>query len=432
MSTRCIALVDVNNFYVSCERLFRPDLMNLPVIVLSNNDGCVVARSEEAKVLGVPMGVPWFRVRELVKNSGITVFSSNYPLYADLSHRVMSLLSTFSSSQEIYSIDESFLDLTGMSSQMEQYGQVIRKRVDQWVGLPVSIGMGPTKTLAKLANYLAKKRPVYRGVCDLGAMSSGQMESIFASIPVSEVWGIGRRTTELLERVHIRTVAHLRELDTTVARRRFSIVLERVVKELQGISCLDLEQILPAGRQQIICSRSFSHPLTGLNEIKEAIALYTERAAEKLRLQCSLAGRIQVFIQASLFKPEERRHSYAVTLSLSLPTDDTACLVRNAFLALEKLYRPESRYVKAGVMLMELHSKSHRQSVLFGVSEEVQSAKRRDQLMNVMDGINHRWGKHILGLGWSGLAKPRPWVMKQDYKSPGYTTDWQQLPVVKA
>ncbi|MDE3022024.1 MAG: Y-family DNA polymerase [Pseudomonadota bacterium] len=428
---RSIALVDVNNFYVSCERLFRPDLACRPVVVLSSNDGCVVARSAEAKVLGVPMGEPWFRVRWLAEKHGIIVFSSNYALYANLSNRVMSLLSRFSSHQEIYSIDESFLDLTSMHVDMEQYGRMMQERVHQWTGLPVCVGFGATKTLAKLANHVAKKYPVYQGVCDLGSFSPDQLDGLFASIAVKEVWGIGRNLTESLGRMHIHTVADLRQTDAVTLRNRFSVILERTVKELHGISCLGLEEMAPV-RKQVISSGSFGHPVASLDELKEAIALYMGRAAEKLRQQHSVAGGIQVFIRTSPFKSGEPQYSRGVTLPLSVPTDDTLQLVRAAFSGLRQVYRVGYHYVKAGVMLMELSPKNQQQGLLFETGDSTFSSERRNRLMTVMDDINRRWGKHTVEPGWAGLNKRRYWAVRSGHQSPGYTTNWQELPVARA
>ncbi|SEQ32290.1 DNA polymerase V [Nitrosomonas ureae] len=273
MSNRSIALIDVNNFYVSCERVFNPKLEDRPVVVLSNNDGCAVARSNEVKALGVKMGQPWFQLKDLARKHGIIAYSSNYTLYADMSNRVMSILAIFSPNQEIYSIDECFLDLTGFKRVSPiVYGQRIRKCIRQWTGLPVCVGIGSTKTLAKLANHIAKKNPEFNGVCDLNAMSLRQQEDWFRKIEVGEIWGIGRRLAPKLHEIGIRTVLDLKTASPSQLRARFSVVMEKIIREINGTACIELEEMNPP-KKQIVSSRSFGIPVSDLASLEESVTL---------------------------------------------------------------------------------------------------------------------------------------------------------------
>jgi len=303
MRKRIFVLVDGNNFYVSCERVFNPRLEGQPVVVLSNNDGCAIARSQEAKALGIAMGQPWFQIRHMERKYGLTAFSSNYALYADMSNRMMGILSQFAPAQEVYSIDECFLDLTGLNVDLTAHGHALRDRVKQWIGIPTCVGIGHSKTQAKLANHIAKKRPEWNGVCDLSSLPESTVNELMASIDVGEVWGVGQKLTERLNALGIQTVLDLKRADPKVIQRRFSVVLERTVWELRGIACLRLEDISPP-RQQIISSRSFGRPVTELNELKEAVTAYMSRAAEKLRRQGSIAQALHVHIRTSPFRED--------------------------------------------------------------------------------------------------------------------------------
>lgn len=425
------ALVDCNNFYASCEKLFDPRLEGKPVVVLSNNDGCVVARSAEAKALGVPMGAPWHQLRELATREGIIAYSSNYALYADMSNRVVEVLGQFSANLEVYSIDESFLDLSGYhglsSAGLHGYGVEIRRRVAQWLGLAVCVGIGTSKTLAKLANHCAKKGLAGRdGVCDFTVMSEAKLSNLFATIPVDEVWGVGRRISDRLHEMGIETVRDLRDADAETIRARFSVVLERTVRELRGVSCVDLEEVAPT-KQQIMSSRSFGQYVYDLDELREAVASYIAKAAEKLRAQDSFAGAVQVYIRTNPFKPKEPQYQRAVTLPLPEPTADTRVLSRFAINILKGIYRPGYAYQKAGVMLTELQRRKLRQQSLFaheGGDERAQS------VMNAMDSINAKWGRGTVRISAEGLNKA--WQMRRGRLSPAYTTSWQELPAVKA
>lgn len=423
------ALIDCNNFYVSCERVFDPALEGRPVVVLSNNDGCCVARSNEVKALGVKMGTPWFQLQDLAKRHGIIARSSNYTLYADMSNRVMGILAGFSPHQEIYSIDECFLDLTGFTHiDLTGYGQAMRTRISRWVGLPVCVGIGPSKTLAKLANHVAKKRTQYNGVFDYGLLTASEQAALLESIAVSEVWGVGGRTTARLQQRGIETVLALREADPKTLRREFGVTLERTLRELRGESCLDLEEFNPP-KQQIICSRSFGKPVLRIEELREAVTAYTMRASEKLRAQNSVAGSIHVFVNTNLFKPNEPRYQAGLSLPLPVPTSDALALAKVALSGLELIYRPGYRYQKAGVMLMELDSARSRQCQLFG-ELEAGDTERRKRLMKTLDEVNHRMGKDALRIAGEGLRQR--WKVRADYKSPCYTTRWDELPEVSA
>ena len=421
-----IALVDVNNFYVSCERVFNPALENRPVVVLSNNDGCCVSRSNEAKALGVKMTEPWFKLKDLAQQHSIVAYSSNYTLYADMSNRVMKLLADMCPDQEVYSI-ECFLNLNAFSQlDLTTFGQAMRQRIKQWLGLPVCVGIGATKTLAKLANHIAKKRPGFDSVCDLARLSASQTDALFASIDVSEVWGVGRRTTQRLADMGIHSVAALRAADAKVLRQRFSVVMERTVLELQGVPCIAMEHQPPA-KQQIMASRSFGRPVTSLAELSQAVTTYTTRAAEKLRRQHSVAALLQVFIQTNRFKPEEPQQSEGISVALPEASADTRHLVQYALRGLTRLYRPGYRYGKAGVMLSGLTPAMNKQATLFGNdAAEQQSAL----LMKTLDAINLAMGKESLYLAGAGI-QPR-WRMRRENKSPHYTTRWDELAIAHA
>ncbi len=419
---RQIALIDVNNFYVSCERVFNPKLQNKPVVVLSNNDGCAVARSNEVKALGVAMGAPWFKFKDLAKQHGIIAFSSNYALYADMSNRVMSLLSKYSPDQEVYSIDESFLDLTEFRSRnLEQYGQSMRKEILQGLGLPVCVGIGETKTLSKLANHCAKKRPEFNSVCNLNTMTSESVNQMFSEIEVGEVWGIGRKLAPKLNALGINTVLDLKLANPERLRQQFSVVMEKTIRELNGAVCIELEEIAPP-KKQILSSRSFGHPVSDYNSLAESVTLYMSRAAEKLRRQQSYAGSVYIFIRTSPFRDNETFYRNGRTISLPSPTDDTRQLVNVALWGLKQIYVPNLNYAKAGVMLSELVPAQGVQTDLFSMQTVT---PKSDQLMATLDSINKKMGKESIKLASEGFS--RPWKMKQENKSPCYTTCWDDL-----
>jgi DNA polymerase V len=416
------ALVDGNNFYVSCERVFNPGLEGKPVVVLSNNDGCAVARSNEVKALGVKMGRPWFQMRDLSKRHGIVALSSNYALYADMSNRMMAVLAQFSPDQEIYSIDECFLGLDGFSHlDLVEYGQTIRQRVKQWVGIPVCVGIAKTKTLTKLANHCAKKFLAGQdGVCDFTRLSAEDQFRLFSGIHVGEVWGVGPRLIQQLAEMGITTVEALRMANSETLRSRFSVVLERTIRELNGISCLSLEEAAP-NKQQIISSRSFGTYVYDLVPLREAVASYIAIAAEKLRAQHSLANMVQVYIRTNPHKEEHPQYQRGLTIPLPESTDDTLRLTRAALWGLKRIYRHGFAYQKAGIALLDLSDAANRQLGLFSGTRD------NTHLMQVMDRINATWGRGTLRSAAEGTD--RHWKMKRERMSPEYTTHWNQLPV---
>ena len=423
--TRHIALIDVNNFYVSCERVFNPKLVGKPVVVLSNNDGCAVARSNEVKALGIGMGAPWFKFKDLAKQHGIIALSSNYALYADMSNRVMSILREYSPDQEIYSIDESFLDLTGFKTRdLIQYAQDMRQRILQWTGLPVCVGIGATKTLAKLANHCAKKRPQLNGVCNFNMMTTQALDQLLAEIDVGEIWGVGRKLAPKLAALGYQSALDLKQASPETLRQQFSVIMEKTIRELNGTVCIELEEISPP-KKQILSSRSFGHPVRDYNSLAESITLYMSRAAEKLRRQQSFAGSAYVYIRTSPFKPDDPFYSNGLTIPMPSPTDDTRQLVSVVLWGLKQIYRPHFNYAKAGVMLSELVPAQGVQTDLFS---PMQSTLKSDALMTTIDQINRKMGKDAIKLASEGFRKP--WKMKQENKSPSYTTSWEAMPVV--
>jgi DNA polymerase V len=426
MTRRAIALVDCNNFFVSCERVFRPDLEGKPVVVLSNNDGCVVSRSQEVKDLRMKMAVPWYQMKDMAKRHGIVAFSSNYTLYADLSNRVMSLLAQFSPEQEVYSIDESFLDLTGIATNNTQYAQRMRETIGRCIGIPVCVGVAQSKTLAKLANHIAKKNARFGGVCDLNALSDKEQDGLFAAIDVREVWGIGRRSTDRLNEMGIRSVLDLKHTPARRLRDEFSVVQERIVEELNGMACLELDDVVP-DKQQIICSRSFGTLTSLLPDLEQAVVAYTTRAAEKLRQQHSLAGGIQVYIRTSPHRERDAQYRQTVLMPLPEPTDDTRLLCQAALHGLRRIYRAGYAYQKAGVMLTGIIPASARPRSLF---DDVEAQQKSRALMRTLDQINRSMGSGTVKLLGEGCDTS--WAMRRDHKSKNYTTEWRELAVCAA
>jgi DNA polymerase V len=413
---KSIAIIDVNNFYVSCERVFNPKLENKPVVVLSNNDGCAISRSNEAKALGIKMGTPWFKLKAFAKQENVTALSSNYTLYLDMSHRVMTLLAKFSPDQEIYSIDESFLDLTTFKSKdLIKYSQQIKSKIKQWTGLPVSIGIGSTKTLSKLANHIAKKNYSFKGVCNLNAMDEDTLETWMSHIPVNEVWGVGRSLAPKLNQLGIMSVLDLKHADPDYIRQQFSIVLEKTVRELNGTMCIELKDIEEPNKE-IIVSRSFGRRVKDKQELIEDVTSYTSRAAERMRKQSSVATSLYIYIRTS---PHDDKKQYAngVNIPLFQSSDDTMVLTNAALLGLDYIYREGFDYQKVGITLCNLTSKYKVQDHLF--NDTISHSR-----MKIMDAINQKW-KGKLKLGSEGVTKE--WEMKANFKSRNYTTNWDQL-----
>lgn len=422
---RTLALVDANNFYCSCERVFNPRLEGVPVGVLSNNDGCFVARSNELKALGVKMGQPLFEVRDLVRRHGVQVLSSNYELYGDMSRRVMDCLATFVPALEVYSIDESFLDLTGLDHvDLVVLGREIRDTVKRWTGIPVCVGIGgPTKTLAKLANHCAKKAILdTSGVADL--RDAEAREHVMRTVAVSEVWGVGRKSAEKLGMLGVKTVADLRDLDPRLARQALTVVGERIVHELRGVSCIPLE-LVPPQRKGMAVTRTFGRPVTEWDDMREVVSSYASRAAEKLRGQGLAAEALQVFIQTSAFRKADPQYGNTATVSFSPATCDTFTLAPAALQAARRIWRSGFRYSKAGIILHGLTPVDRVQSDLLAAPE----GARRRRLMDALDTINARFGRGALFSAATGTE--RDWSMRRDRRSPCYTTDLDDLPVVR-
>ncbi|MFW8629999.1 translesion error-prone DNA polymerase V subunit UmuC [Vibrio natriegens] len=418
------ALVDCNNFYASCEKLFRPDLKDTPVVVLSNNDGCVVARSREAKSLGIKMGVPVFQIKAEMQRHGILAFSSNYALYADLSSRVMRTLEEMAPRVEVYSIDEAFLDLTGIESAISlvEFGQQVRERIGHWIGITVCVGIAPTKTLAKLANHAAKKYPATQGVVDL--TNPDRQRRLLALVPVDDVWGVGRRLSKRLNALGITTALDLANASPRDIRDQFSVVLERTVRELNGESCIELEEIPPT-KKQIVCSRSFGVKVTQFELLREAVCEYATRATEKLRKEQQQAKVMTVFIRTSPFKDNEPQYSNSASGELLIPSCDTRDFIELANHLLKRIWKDGFRYAKAGVMLSDFYDPGMFQLGLF---DDISTRSNSQQLMSVLDTINQSGAGKVF---FAGQGTKKDWSMKRDHLSPAYTTRWDQLPRVK-
>jgi DNA polymerase V len=412
------ALVDCNNFYVSCERVFNPKLQGRPVIVLSNNDGCVVARSNEAKALGIGMGVAAFEIAGLLKKHNVISLSSNYTLYADMSCRVMETLSTFSPNMEVYSIDEAFLNLAGISGSLTDYGHQMRQTVKKWTGMPVSIGIAQTKTLAKIANHISKKSSQTDGVLDLTCAAN--LEEILASVPVEKVWGIGIKMTIVLKRAGINTALDLSRADIGWIRNKFGIVGVRTVYELRGERCYELEQNPPA-QKSLVVSRMFGQPIEEIEQLKEAIATYAARAGEKLREQKLTAGAMSVFVTTSRFIKNKYFNSHTTEFAIS--TNDTTELIQAAISSIEKLYRKGNQFKKCGVILIGLVPEDRMQCGLFDNAEREKAAR----LMGAIDAINAKVSSPVR---WAAEGINQPWQVQFKRRSKRYTTRWDELSMV--
>ena len=421
--TRMFALVDCNNFYVSCERVFDPSLQDVPVVVLSNNDGCVIARSDEAKALGISMGAPAFEHREILEKHGVKVFSSNYSLYGDMSARVMSSLNRLAPEMEVYSIDEAFLILDSLPKSPESFARDIRTKILKWVGMPVSIGIGPTKTLAKIANRFAKKNHEHQGVLDLG---SPEMRSTCLELTdVEDVWGIGRRYALLLKSYNVRNALQFSRQSRDWVKSRMTVEGVHTLLELQGIPCHLLDKT-PRPNKTIISSRSFGSCIKTLPELQTALACYVTRAAQKLRHQGSVCSRVTVFVHTNRFRQDLPQHSPSGAANVMYPTDHTPTLIRHALKALENIYKPGYSYKKAGVMLTGIEPRTRKRPTFFqpGAGRE----KKEKNLMSAMDHINARWGRNTVQPAET-ISAPGDWGIKRERLSPRYTTSWDELPV---
>ena len=407
-------LADCNNFYVSCERLFNPKLEGCPVIVLSNNDGCVVARSQEAKQLGIKMGDPYFKIRDYCARMKIAVYSSNYKLYGDISHRVMSVLDSMAEEIEFYSIDEAFLQFSGNSQGLFELCAEIRQKVSKWVGIPLSLGIGPTKTLAKIANFYAKKDRA-TGIFDLSCPSF--QKEILQNFPVEEIWGIGRALSERLYAMGVRTAWEFREMEPLAIRKKMGVVGERMLWELRGVSCLSLAKPVP--KKSITYSRSFGKIVDDLNELGEALSTFASGACVKLRRQKSSASALSVFLEAAL--KDGTRRQFATTSSFLQPTNDTAEIITAAKTCLAKLFSKTERYKKCGIILLDLIKDD---LVIPDLFLAPPPSLKRKKLMDAVDALNAHYGKNVLFYGAMGVG--HSWKMRSDKCSP-YSTEWDSL-----
>ena len=441
------ALADGNNFYVSCERSMNPRLVGRPVVVFSSNDGACIARSNEAKELGVKMAQPWFQVRHLERTAGLIAVSANHELYGDLSARMMAIEARYAPTQEVYSVDESWLSFEGVRGDLVAIGRDMRAAVLKEIGIPTSIGFGATKTLAKLANHIGKTADRKPGsypahlaqVCDFSRLSQQELDALFGATEVGNVWGVGKRITEKLQAGGIRTVLDLVRANPAALRSQFSVTLEKTLLELRGTPCMEIDDDA-APRQQILVSRSFGTPITEVDGIIEAATEFASRAAERLRGQASVAGAIGVFFSTSPFRQNDRQHSVNVTLPLVRPTADSAVLVTAVATAVRAEFRPGFKYAKAGAVLSDLRPAGQEQGELdlfSAIEAEATSAtdRKRAKLMTAMDALNHRFGRDSVRLGSTSVASSgadlRVWATKQERRSPRYTTRWAEMPVVR-
>lgn len=425
-----MALVDCNNFYVSCERVFNPALEGRPVGVLSNNDGCIVARSNELKALGVEMGTARHLLSPALRRQ-VILLSSNYALYGDMSHRVTEVLARFSPHIEVYSIDESFVGFQGFDPDtLEHRGRQLRMTVRQWTGIPVSVGFAPTRVLAKIANHLAKKHPHFKeaGVCLLDA-DSLMTQRVLEQWPVTELWGIAWRTGERLKKLGIETAWQLRQADPKHVRRHFSVVQERIVWELRGQPAITLDDMAQP-KQQIMVSRSFGRLTSDPHDVREALRHHTARAGEKLRRQGSVTSAVMVFVRTNPFRSDLPQYRHRVVVSLSRPSDDTRDLVAATMQGLGNLWRNGYHYHKAGVMLLDLSPKAHRQLSLTETPQIEADARRSERLMATMDQLNRELGKGTVQLGLP--RQNNAWTLRSEHRTPRYTTCWRELIRVKA
>ena len=412
-----IALIDCNNFYASCERIFNPRLIGKPIIVLSNNDGCIITRSAEAKELGIKMGEPYFKAKKIIDKNNVRVFSSNYSLYGDISQRVMETLARFASDVEIYSIDEAFLGLNGFENyELSKYCKYIRRTIKQWVGIPVSIGVSTTKTLSKIANNLAKKNKEYDGVCIL--KSWFDINEALKLTPIEDVWGIGRRLSVFLKKYKINTAYDFTQLDKGWIRKNMGVVGEKTFLELCGVSCIELE-LIPSDKKSCCVSRSFSKPVEKIDDLEESVSSYGTRVAEKIREEELVAESMSIFVLTNYFNRKEKQYSNSIKLQLPYPTNNSIKIVKRALEGIRKIYREGYRYKKAGVILYGL-TKAKQTRGLLDYDRE-----NSDSIMNTLDRINERYGSSTIRLASEGVEKS--WRMRRESVSPCYTTRFDDL-----
>ena len=412
-----IALIDCNNFYASCERIFNPRLIGKPIVVLSNNDGCIITRSAEAKELGIKMGEPYFKAKKIIDKNNVRVFSSNYSLYGDISQRVMETLARFASDVEIYSIDEAFLGLNGFENyELSKYCQYIRRTIKQWVGIPVSIGVSTTKTLSKIANNLAKKNKEYDGVCIL--KSWFDINEALKLTSIEDVWGIGRRLSIFLKKYKINTAYDFTQLDKGWIRKNMGVVGEKTFLELCGVSCIELE-LIPSDKKSCCVSRSFSKPVEKIDDLEESVSSYGTRVAEKIREEGLVAESMSIFVLTNYFNRKEKQYSNSIKLQLPYPTNNSIKIVKRALEGIKKIYRQGYRYKKAGVILYGLTKAKQTRGLLDYDRES------SDSIMNTLDRINERYGSSTIRLASEGVDKS--WSMRRESVSPCYTTRFDDL-----
>ncbi|HFE9770229.1 TPA: Y-family DNA polymerase [Acinetobacter baumannii] len=421
-------LIDVNNMYVSCERVFDPSLNNKPVIVLSNNDGCAVARSNESKALNIKMGVPLFQIKDIVQQHNVIVLSSNYAMYAEMSRRFHTILASYVTAEEVepYSIDECFVDFTAYEKNfdLEKVGQQMRQQIWKWLGLPVCVGIGRSKTEAKIANHIAKKNPGFNSVCDLVSMDPCNKEYYFSLIDVSEVWGVGRKHSKKLQSMGINTVLDLACAEPREMQKRFSIVMARTIYELQGISCIEIEHT-PPSKKQIVASRSFGGRVTELTDLKEALSMYAQDACKRLRDEGLLCGCMIAFVQSNPFDANVPFYNKSITGSFSEPTDCAIDFVKAATRMLNDIYKEGIKYKKCGVVLTCLEPKSGH---TYDLLTDFKQIEKKECLMQAMDGIHGKFGKKKIGVGPCFIPN-RNWSMSRDKLSRN-PFRWDELPLI--
>ena len=412
------ALIDCNSFYCSCERVWRPDLLRTPIVVLSNNDGCVISRTPEAKALGIKMGAPYFQIKNDLRRWGVVAFSSNYALYGDISQRVMTVIESLVPALEVYSIDEAFADLTGIAG-AEPLGREIRRRVLQCTGIPVGVGIAGTKTLAKLANHAAKRwQKQTGGVVDI--RDPERRDKLLRALAVGEVWGVGRKLQAHFEGMKIKTAWDLAQTDPWMLRKKFSVVVEKTARELRGTPCLQLDDPAPP-KQEICCSRMFGQRLKAIEPIRAAVASYTARASEKLRAQGSLCKRLRVSVRTGMFNPEEAKYANGVLCELPYPTDDVRMLTAAALAGLDRVFREGYNYSKAEILLLDLCQRGEYTADLFATTQPEAS----ERVMSVLDEINAKWGRGTLRPG--RVTSSPEWGMRRELMSQSFTTRMDQL-----